>query len=78
MSKDSSNNQEQNKSKESSSAYEEVNRSGGMQDASASKGGTTDLTNQTSGRGATSDREVGPTTKKNVTGSDFDGQVSNQ
>ena len=77
MSKDS-NNQDRSNSKESSSAYEEVNRGGGMQDASASRGGTTDLTNQTSGRGASSDRDAAPTTKKNVTGSDFDGQVSNQ
>ena len=77
MSKDS-NNQDQKRKSDSSSAYEEVNRSGGMQDASASRGGTTDLTNQTSGRGASSDRDAAPTTKKNVTGSDFDGQVSNQ
>lgn len=77
MSKDS-NNPDQKRSSESSSAYEEVNRGGGMQDASASRGGTTDLTNQSSGRGAGSDRDSGPTTKKNVTGSDFDGQVSNQ
>jgi hypothetical protein len=77
MSKDS-NNQDQNRSNESSSAYEEVNRGGGSQDASASRGGTTDLTNPTSGRGASSDRNAEPTTKKNVTGSDFDGQVSNQ
>ena len=77
MSKDSKN-QDQNRSNESSSSYEEVNRGGGSQDASASRGGTTDLTNQTSGRGAGSDRNAEPTTKKNVTGSDFDGQVSNQ
>jgi len=77
MSKDS-NDRDQKNSSDSSSAYEEVNRGRGMEDASASRGGTTDLTNQSSGRGASSDRDAAPTTKKNVTGSDFDGQVSNQ
>ncbi len=57
---------------------EEVNRSGGQSHASADQGGTTDLktTSVTPGQTAATERGSGISTKRNVTGSDYDGQGS--
>ena len=71
---------------------QQQNRSGGMredmtssnsdhQNASANRGGTTDMGSDNALRGATgassrSNRGSGVSTKRNVTGSDYDGQVS--
>lgn len=60
------------------SEKEELNRAGGHQNASTNQGGTTDLDNEAliSGRTNTIERGLGMSTKKNVTGSDYDGQIS--
>ena len=60
------------------SQTEEVNQTGGPQHASADQGGTTDLTDDALNIGHTNstERGSGSTTKRNVTGSDFDGQSS--
>ncbi len=61
---------------------EEIDRSGlnqGRQNASATRGGTTDMDNDSSGgtrRTNPSEKSSATTTKRNVTGSDYDGQVS--
>lgn len=51
---------------------------GGMENASANRGGTTDMDTEalTVGRKNESERGSGLHTKSNVTGSDFDGQSS--
>lgn len=53
---------------------------GGSENASASRGGTTDLDQDslTVDKVAGGARGSGATTKRNVTGSDFDGQVSGE
>ena len=50
---------------------------GGMENASANRGGTTDMDTEalTTGRRNVSERGSGLHTKSNVTGSDFDGQA---
>jgi hypothetical protein len=78
MSKQNSENENQKDSKKSTSAFEEVNRSAGANESSASRGGTTDLNNQTSGGRSASSGGSNISTKENVTGSDYDGQVSTQ
>jgi hypothetical protein len=52
----------------------------GRQNASSNRGGTTDLNRDalTTDRGNVSRRGSGAVTKNNVTGSDFDGQVSGE
>ncbi|HWJ90924.1 MAG TPA: hypothetical protein VNR87_07415 [Flavisolibacter sp.] len=54
--------------------------SGGMQNASANRGGTTDMDDEalTTGRRNTSERGSGISTKNAVTGSDYDGQLSSE
>jgi hypothetical protein len=61
-----------------SHATEELRDSGGMENASASRGGTTDMDNGSSfnNRRSSTERGSGLTTKKNITGSDYDGQNS--
>ena len=51
----------------------------GGQNASANTGGTTDIQNESltgKGRNSSSEKGSGITTKRNVTGSDYDGQVT--
>ena len=71
---------ENKKSKQGSrdAAYEEVRETGGRNNASASRGGTTDMDDEslTVGRRNVTPRGSGVSTKRNVTGSDFDGQLS--
>lgn len=57
---------------------EEVNQTGGFQNASANQGGTTDMDNEAliAGRTSATERGSGISTKRNVTGSDYDGQVA--
>ena len=52
--------------------------SGGMQNASANRGGTTDMDDEalTTGRRNTQERGSGISTKNSVTGSDYDGQLA--
>jgi len=59
-------------------AYEEARETGGRNNASASRGGTTDMDDEslTVGRRNVTPRGSGVNTKRNVTGSDFDGQLS--
>ncbi|MFN2456807.1 MAG: hypothetical protein ABR502_01280 [Chitinophagaceae bacterium] len=48
----------------------------GQQKASANRSGTTDMDSEsTTGTRTTGSKGVGATTKRNVTGSDYDGQV---
>jgi hypothetical protein len=68
---------QQNKQKQDSQS-EELRHSGGHQNASANQGGTTDMDNEAliAGRTTATERGSGASTKRNVTGSDYDGQVS--
>ena len=72
--------QDQNnkQNEQSASAHEEAQQSGGHQNASANQGGTTDMDNEAliAGRTNATERGSGISTKRNVTGSDFDGQVA--
>jgi len=59
---------------------QDVKESGGMENASANRSGTTDMEDEastTGGRNA-SERGSGVATKNTVTGSDYDGQVSGE
>jgi hypothetical protein len=60
------------------STREENTRSGGMNNASGNRGGTTDMDSEalTINRPNTTERGSGLTTKRTVTGSDFDGQAA--
>ena len=64
--------------KKSAQASEEVRESGGRQNASSNQGGTADMDSDAlvAGRQNPSERGSGITTKRTVTGSDFDGQVA--
>ncbi|MBD0294700.1 MAG: hypothetical protein ICV84_05770 [Flavisolibacter sp.] len=56
----------------------DINR-GGQQNASANRGGTTDMDNDAiagAGRDTRTERGSGISTKRGVTGSDYDGQLS--
>ncbi|HVF81493.1 MAG TPA: hypothetical protein VM884_06150 [Flavisolibacter sp.] len=57
---------------------EELSQTGGSQNASANQGGTTDMDNESlvAGRTSATERGSGISTKRNVTGSDYDGQVA--
>ena len=72
--KDNKKNSRSNKSHNN----EDLRNSGGMQNASATRGGTTDMDNASpiGNRRSSTERGSGLTTKKNVTGSDYDGQNS--
>ncbi|MBD0295904.1 MAG: hypothetical protein ICV51_12355 [Flavisolibacter sp.] len=66
------------KDEKSSGGDLDMNREG-MQNASASMGGTTDMDDEAiagAGRTNRTERGSGITTKNNVTGSDYDGQIS--
>jgi hypothetical protein len=69
---------EQEKKSNHPAETEEVNQTGGHQNASANQGGTTDLDNEAliAGRTSATERGSGASTKRNLTGSDYDGQVS--
>ena len=56
----------------------DVKESGGMQNASANRGGTTDMDDEalTTGRRNAQERGSGISTKNSVTGSDYDGQLA--
>jgi hypothetical protein len=64
----------------SQQAGQDVKESGGMQNASANRGGTTDMDDEalTTARRNASERGSGIATKNAVTGSDYDGQLSNE
>lgn len=65
-----------NKSSEEDSVAPRLNSNSDHSNASANRGGTTDMGSEALiGRGQTGGTET-PTTKRNVTGSDYDGQVS--
>jgi len=59
---------------------QDVKESGGMQNASANRGGTTDMDDEalTVGRRNASERGSGIATKNAITGSDYDGQLSSE
>lgn len=59
---------------------EDLRNSGGSQNASASRGGTTDLDDEalTVDRDRRDERGSGIATKREVTGSDYDGQLSQE
>jgi len=59
---------------------QDVKESGGMQNASANRGGITDMDDEalTTGRRNATERGSGIATKNAVTGSDYDGQLSNE
>jgi hypothetical protein len=67
-----------NTKKADRSTSEEARRSGGRNNASSNRGGTTDMDGDalTTGRPNRSERGSGMTTKRGVTGSDYDGQVA--
>lgn len=69
---------QQNQEEQSGSGRQDVKESGGMQNASANRGGTTDMDDEalTTGRRNTQERGSGVATKNSVTGSDYDGQLS--
>ncbi len=75
-SKDQHNTDQNQKGKHSSS--NDLNDYSGSENASASRGGTTDLDDEslTVDRTSRNERGSGIATKRNVTGSDFDGQTS--
>src|SRR5829696_8992717 len=62
---------------QSGSGRQDVKESGGMQNASANRGGTTDMDDEalTTGRRNAQERGSGVATKNTVTGSDYDGQL---
>lgn len=72
--------QERNARPQSQDAQEELRDSGGRQNASANRGGTADLDDEalTTGRRNSEERGSGIATKNSVTGSDYDGQLSNE
>lgn len=59
---------------------EDLSRNTGRQNASANRGGTTDMDDEalTVDRDRRQERGSGMETKRTVTGSDFDGQVSGE
>lgn len=71
------NERKENGKREHSSQSEELRQSGGHQNASGTQGGTTDMDNEAliAGRTSATERGSGISTKRNVTGSDYDGQV---
>jgi hypothetical protein len=78
MKENSKDQQQQNSG--SQQGRQDVKESGGMENASANRGGTTDMDDEalTSGRRNASERGSGVATKNTVTGSDYDGQLSNE
>jgi hypothetical protein len=70
--------QEQNNQKKSHALETDSMNTGGSENASANRGGTTDLDEEalTVRRSNATERGSGISTKNAVTGSDFDGQVS--
>jgi hypothetical protein len=71
---------EQQQNSGSQHAGQDLKESGGMQNASANRGGTTDMDDEalTTGRRNASERGSGISTKNAVTGSDYDGQISSE
>lgn len=76
MEQNSKNQQKPDQQKKSHSNEEDLMSTGGSENASASRGGTTDMDQEslTIDRTPASERGSGLSTKRNVTGSDFDGQ----
>jgi hypothetical protein len=72
--------QEPMRNDQSGSGQSDLSEDRGRQNASSNRGGTTDLDRDalTTDRGNQSRRGSGAVTKNNVTGSDFDGQVSGE
>lgn len=70
--------QDQQEGRQGGTSGESANESGGMQNASANRGGTTDMDDEalTVGRRNASEHGSGIATKNAVTGSDYDGQLS--
>jgi hypothetical protein len=69
---------QQNKNNQSTGTSEKRNGFAEHENASPNRGGTTDMDNETliSGRSSKTERGSGLSTKKSVTGSDYDGQLS--
>jgi len=65
---------------QSGTGGQDVKESGGMQNASANRGGTTDMDDEalTIGRRNAQERGSGISTKNSVTGSDYDGQLASE
>ena len=69
----------ENDNRKSRSSEELTSSNSDHQNASANRGGTTDMDSEALGNrssGSRSGRGSGITTKRNVTGSDYDGQLS--